>query len=250
MDQEKQHFLNGGEQYARFRPDYPAELAAELARLCEEHELALDVGCGSGQLTRLLSPYFAEVVGSDSSAGQIQHAVKADNIRYVCEAAEQISLVDHSADLLVVAQAAHWFDLDRFYREARRVLKPGGMIALVSYGVPYLEDAANSVFQQGYWQRVHRFWPAERQHVENGYLDLAFPFDPVTLAPLFIRRALNYRQLTGYIQTWSAYKCAAEQQRTEEFEAFFRNLERAWCPDLQQAKTVTWPISVKAGRAN
>ena len=70
-------FLDGGADYARFRPDYPAELARWLAGLCPSRASALDVGCGSGQLTGLLAEHFSHVTGMDPSAGQLVHARQA-----------------------------------------------------------------------------------------------------------------------------------------------------------------------------
>ncbi|TAH41680.1 MAG: class I SAM-dependent methyltransferase, partial [Betaproteobacteria bacterium] len=67
-------FDQGGQAYARFRPEYPPQLAAFLASVAPDARLALDVGCGNGQLTRLLADHFAAVVGLDPSADQIAHA--------------------------------------------------------------------------------------------------------------------------------------------------------------------------------
>lgn len=248
MTRAKQHFNQGGAQYAQFRPDYPPELAHQLSALCYQHQLALDVGCGNGQLTRLLADHFSAVVGTDSSEDQVAHARGCQKVTYRCEPAETISLADNSADLIVVAQAAHWFDLDAFYAQVKRVLKLNGVIALISYGVPYLEDTANSVFQQGYWQQLHHFWPPERRHVENGYLDLEFPFLSIPLKPLFIRRAVNYDQLCGYIRTWSAYSQAEKSQQSHQFDLFFERLKQAWQEDLSNSKSIVWPLSVKAGK--
>ncbi|MCJ2185059.1 class I SAM-dependent methyltransferase [Novosphingobium sp. 1949] len=61
-------FDQGGADYARFRPDYPAALAQELARLAPARRVALDVGCGNGQFTQALGAVFAAVIGIDPTA--------------------------------------------------------------------------------------------------------------------------------------------------------------------------------------
>lgn len=243
-----QHFMQGGEAYQSFRPDYPPELVQRLADCCQQHRLAVDVGCGTGQLSRLLVPHFDQVLGTDVSASQIQQAdqQRQAGLSFACAPCDAIPLADGCADLIVAAQAAHWFELAAFYREARRLASADALIVLLSYGVPYLEDPLNSVFQQGYWQTVHHCWPAQRAAVENGYLELDFPFTPLPLAPGFIRRSLNYHQLEGYIRTWSAFR-QAQQQGDPCFAAFFQQLQRAWQAPLDHNKPLVWPVAVRAG---
>ena len=62
------HFTAGGERYAQFRPHYPAALAKALAALAPAKRIAVDIGCGSGQLTTLLAPHFERVIGVDPSS--------------------------------------------------------------------------------------------------------------------------------------------------------------------------------------
>lgn len=242
----KQYFLDNGERYAEFRPTYPTELASSLASLVTEQELAVDIGCGNGQLTTLLSPHFKHVVGIDSSANQLHHAKPANNVQYLHKTAENIELPNNSADLIVAAQAAHWFDLDVFYSEVRRVSKQNAIIALISYGVPYIPDAVNAVFQKGYWQDIHEFWPPERQHVETGYSDLYFPFTEMTLPNYNYQQTMIVEEFIMYIKTWSAYKVAENAQELEKFNKFFEHLRRAW--KNGESKEVIWPISIKGAR--
>ncbi len=247
MNHKSELFSDIGLDYATYRPTYPDELGQALASLCKNRQKALDVGCGTGQLTEILSRQFAEVVGTDINADQLKHAIQKPNISYCQEGAEQISQADESVDLIVVAQAAHWFDLPRFYKEVQRVTAPDGVIALVSYGVPYIESAANSVFQQGYWQLIHQYWPAKRKHVEEGYLNILFPFTELEFPDLFIHREMPFDAFIGYIKTWSAYKTAQKLNELEQFELFFEKLEQAW-GNRETSKKITWPISVRAGK--
>lgn len=103
---------------------------------------ALDLGCGTGQLSVLLAGEFDRVTATDPSASQIASAGARGNIRYAIGTAEAIDLPPASLDLIVAAQAAHWFDLPAFYAEARRIAAPGAALALVSYGVPRLSGPA------------------------------------------------------------------------------------------------------------
>ncbi|XP_078511490.1 uncharacterized protein LOC144770655 isoform X1 [Lissotriton helveticus] len=96
-------------------------------------ELAVDVGCGTGQSTRILASHFKKVVGMDISEAQIKEAENVEtspNVSYVVAAAEKIPLKDGSVDLTTSSVAAHWFEVDGFLREVDRVLKPNGCLAL------------------------------------------------------------------------------------------------------------------------
>jgi SAM-dependent methyltransferase len=82
-------FEQDGRAYARFRPEYPQRLASFLAAAAPDHRLAVDVGCGNGQLTQLLAPYFDKVVGIDPSADQIANAIPNERIDYRCAPARR-----------------------------------------------------------------------------------------------------------------------------------------------------------------
>jgi len=241
------HFQQGGEAYAQNRPAYPPELAQLLVKSCMKRQLAIDVGCGSGQLSLLLADHFNRVIATDVSADQLAFAQARSNLCYKREAAEVMSAADGSADLIVAAQAAHWFDLTRFYSECRRVGKAGAVIALVSYGVPYIEGALNARFQRFYWQRIATFWPAGRHHVETGYSELPFPFEALPSTELFIHRDWDVDSLLGYLKTWSAYRCAVKEGEGEIFNQFAGELMGFW-GEHDSLKRITWPISVRLGR--
>ncbi|MCB1830324.1 MAG: class I SAM-dependent methyltransferase [Gammaproteobacteria bacterium] len=241
------HFQQGGAAYAQSRPTYPPELAQLLAGYCVGKQLAVDVGCGTGQLSVLLADHFDRVIATDVSADQLAHAQPRPNVVYQCESAERMSAGDGAADLIVAAQAAHWFNLPRFYRECGRVGRPGAVIALVSYGVPYLEGPLNARFQQFYWQQTTRFWPAGRQHVETGYAELPFPFATLPTPGLFIHRDWQLDQLLDYIKTWSACRAARDGGDGEIFDGFFDELIKFWGERCSNQR-ITWPIAMRLGR--
>lgn len=259
-------FDEGGQDYARYRPTYPPALASWLAEQCQQHRLALDVGCGNGQLTSLLSPYFTQVLGLDPSSAQLAQTTSAHNLQYQCAPAEQLPLPDASVDLLCAAQAAHWFDLEAFYREARRVCAPGAVLALVSYGVLEIGDsltaasgadttnnsaALNARLLQFYHQEIGRWWPAERQLVDSGYATLPFPFAELTPAKLAICRELDCAQLLGYIGTWSALRQARSHGQEAWLDAtlqqFGRDMLQLWGDG---PRSIVWPIAMRVGRVH
>ena len=247
MSEAVQHFSSVSADYARHRPSYPSELANALAALASARRRALDVGCGSGQLSRLLAEHFDQVLASDSSAEQIAKAEPHTRIAYRCEPAETLSAAAGSADLITVAQAAHWFDLPAFYDEVRRIAAPGAAIALITYGVMLVEDDIDACFQQFYWHEIQPFWPPERKHVESGYRDLAFPFEPLAMPALAIERDWTLADLLGYLRTWSAVGAARKAGRGDVVQRFEADLIDIW-GDADRRRRVSWPIAVRAGR--
>ena len=101
------------------------------------------------------------------------------HVTYVGNLAEQPALQDRSVDLAVAAQAAHWFDHERFHPEMRRVLRPDGALALWTYGLASISPPIDAVVSHYYENVVGPYWPPERRHVENAYRDLPFPWHEV-----------------------------------------------------------------------
>lgn len=235
------HFLAGGAAYASSRPTYPASLADSLADRCSGSEHALDVGCGSGQLSVLLADRFDFVTATDPSAEQLESAASHPRVIYRNEPAERIGLPDASVDLITAAQAAHWFDLDIFYSEVRRVARPDAVLALVSYGVPTMEGPVGERLHRLYWQDIHSFWPEGRRHVEAGYQSLAFPFREEPLSGLSITREWSMGQLVAYVCTWSAAKRTLAAGQGWIVDNFVRDLGSLW-GGFEQPLTVTWPV--------
>src|SRR5881409_1515584 len=129
MTKFKDHFSGHAVEYAKFRPHYPDELFEYLALISPRHELAWDCATGNGQAAVGLARHFDSVIATDASAQQ------NDPISYRVAPAEASGIDSASVDLILVAQALHWFDIDRFFTEAKRVLKENGVLAISSYNV-------------------------------------------------------------------------------------------------------------------
>ena len=242
----KDHFSQSAASYAAYRPTYPPELVNFLADTAGRNECAWDCGCGSGQLSTLLAERFERVYATDASAKQIANATSHPRVQYACSPAEASGLGDGVADLVVAAQAAHWFDLPAFYREVLRVGRPGSVIALVSYGIVKVDDELDPIIARFYWDVIGTYWPPERKHVEDGYRSLAFPFSEIQAPDLAIRVSWTLSDFIGYVDTWSAVAAMERAIGREPRERFEHELTAAWIPGGQK-RTIRWPLSLRVG---
>lgn len=246
----KDHFSSVASGYATYRPRYGAGLAADLAALCPRHRLAWDAGCGSGQFSALLPAHFETVVATDASAEQIAAATPHPQVAYRAARAEASGLPEGAVDLITVAQAAHWFDLPAFYAECRRVAAPGGVLALIAYENMILPPSLAPLFQHFYKDVLGPFWPADRIHVENGYADLPFPFDPLLVPPQSLEADWGVAETLGYIGTWSAVRALLAAEGDGRLQEFRKTFAAAWDQAVGpgQRLRLNWPVTVRAGR--
>ncbi len=252
----KDHFSTGSPDYAAFRPSYPPALFAWLAGLCEGRERAWDCATGNGQAALELSRHFKQVIATDASAQQIEAAKSFPGVEYRVAAAETSGMENDSVDLITVAQAVHWFDLERFYAEASRVLRPGGVIAVWGYGRLVLPGSLDQALARFYAHTIGPYWPPERALIDDGYRSLAFPFDEILTPGFSIEVSWNLPRLMAYLATWSAVKRYIAAVGTNPLLALETQLASLWCTGrpasehctTDQELALTWPLFLRVGR--
>jgi len=243
----KNYFAAHAGEYRRFRPTYPLRLFEVLAGWSPALRLAWDCGTGNGQAALALAERFERVVATDRSPEQIAQATPHPRIDYRCAPAEGCGLADSSVDLVTVAQAAHWFDLERFYAEVRRVARPRAVIALWCYTLPQIDPAIDSLIERFYVDVVGPYWPRERVHVEREYRDLPFPFEEIALPRLAIETEWNLAELLGYVDTWSPVRIFREQRRADPLDELVDPVTRAW-GEPTRVRWVCFPLRFRVGR--
>ena len=242
----RDHFSGVAEDYATFRPQYPAALFSALAEAARRRDVVWDCATGSGQAAVGLAAHFARVVGTDGSAAQLAAARSHARVRYLCALAEVCPLAAGGVDLVSAAQALHWFDIARFFAEVRRVLAPGGIVAAWCYGLAEISPAIDEPLRRFYTDTVGPYWPPQRQLVETGYRTVAFPFTEIVLPPFVIEQDLTLDAFVGYVRTWSATQRYTAARGRDPIPDLVRALASAWG---SAARRVRWPLSVRAGRA-
>jgi SAM-dependent methyltransferase len=233
--------------YAAFRPRYPASLFEHLAGVAPGRRTAWDCATGSGQAALGLAEHFEAVWATDASAAQLAAALAHPRVQYRVARAEASGLPDGSIDLLTVAQAVHWFDLPKFYAEARRVLVRRGVLAVWTYNLMEIDPAIDALVFTFYKETVGAYWPPERSLVEDGYARLEFPFEAVALPPSNMEGRFDLKELAGYIRTWSAVQGYQKAHAVDPVTSFLEELKPHWGPP-ETRRTVRWPLAVRAGR--
>lgn len=242
------HFSRVASAYAECRPRYPVELFSYLSELPRRHELAWDCAAGSGQATLPLTRWFTRVLATDLSGAMLERAPPHPKVTYQVSPAEQSGLSAASTDLVTVAQALHWLDLDTFYAEVDRVLVPGGVLAVWSYaGQVVSDDALDAILGRFYREVVGPYWPEERRHVEAGYRTLPFPYSEIGTPVLNMEEHWTLSQLLGYLGTWSATQRFREVQGHDPVARLADRLADGW-GDPASTRLVRWPLSLRVGR--
>ena len=241
------HFSTRAPGYAAFRPTYPDTLFAWLAEQAPGRDVAWDCGTGSGQAVPGLASQFARVVATDASAAQVAEARPIPNVEFRVAPAEASGLPDRSADLITVAQALHWFDLDRFYSEVRRVGRPGALLACWMYNLMRIDESIDRVVDRFYTDVVGPWWPGNRKLIDSNYRDIAFPFPRVPVRDFAMTAEWDFGHLVGYLRTWSAVTRFVRDQGRDPIELVEGDLLSAW-GDPERVRPVRWPLVVLAGR--
>ena len=216
-------------QYATFRPRYPPALFEWLASVVAGHERVWDCACGNGQASVDLARHFQEVHATDLSAEQIAHAQGHPRVHYRVGLAEASGLAENFVDLVTVAQALHWFELDRFFQEARRVARAGAVLAVWCYGVCEIPAArGNAELQQYYSDIVGPYWMPERHLVEAGYSTLPFPSPEIQTPAFTMQLDWSLEQLLGYVSSWSASARYIKERGEDPVPALRSALQLHW----------------------
>lgn len=256
--------------YAAARPTYPLQLYNFLFDFHGRSprarwDTALDLGCGTGQATFALTPY-KRIIGADPSPRMIAqasalladpgasnaplppdvdvatvHAMK-DRVSFVQSKAEELGwLEDGSVDMVVAAQAAHWFDWTRLWPEVARIVRPGGSLAIWGYSEFRLANHPSCTplihaYAQGFdprmslgphWERPGRTIvddhlqpiPDPRDVCEAGtwetcervyFVGAHYPHLPDP-RPVLLRKRTTWGGVLSYLRTFSALHAFHEQ---------------------------------------
>lgn len=241
----KDNFSLQSDNYAKYRPGYPLDFFNFLNSIIPSKKKAWDCGTGNGQVAFELAKTFESVFATDISQSQLDNAVRAANITYSIQPAEQTSFEDHQFDLIVIAQAIHWFDFEKFYAEARRVAKEDAFIFVIGYGRPAISPQIDAVITAFYTDVIGKYWDKERRYIDEHYQTIPFPFKTEIKPPLFENKLQwDFEHVIGYLNTWSAVKHFIKQNGFNPVDALQTEIHRHW--DNVPTREVKFPLLMRA----
>ena len=213
--------------YAKFRPVYSKEVLKIITEYMKgegnpSFNTALDVACGSGQSTFLLCETFQQVTGVDVSNTQIQQASSRkessgySNVQFIVGDAHSLPIEPSSVDLLTCAMGWHWLDPETFYTEAKRVLKPGGCLAVYGHGVKVQDnDKVKKAFKMFIDELFeYECYTEQNLHVLNNYQAVQLPFDRVKRVEFQFSQETTFEKLLGFFSSVSMYQTYCEKYPT------------------------------------
>ncbi|XP_078152133.1 uncharacterized protein LOC144547379 [Carex rostrata] len=235
------------EQYAQRRPKYPKEWFSMLASLTPEHKVAWDAGTGSGQAALGIAELYDQVIATDVSAAQLEHAAPHPKVCYLhtpisTSEDEFVAMLggDNSIDLIISATAVHWFDLPFFYSVVNRVLKkPHGIIAVWTYcyDIAILKNSMKMVFEAVLPYRDPRTF-----HAYEKYKKLPFPFESVGYgsegSPMELDMGfeMTFDEFIESLKTGSPFVKAEEQGVELLSDEILKEMKREWGDSTRSRK--------------
>lgn len=231
--------------YARYRPVYPPEVFEYIFALTDERQLAWDAGTGNGQMALELAKKFDKVYATDISSQQLSYAALGDNITYAHEAAEKCSLADASANLVTVAQALHWFRHNDFFKELKRVLKPGGVFVASTYNLFETGTEIDSLIHHFYTEVIGSYWHPERRFVDTGYKNIEMPLKEIKAPDYTMSCHWTFDELMGYLNTWSAVKTFIELNDYNPVDELATAIRPYWKYDSLK---INFPLTLRVGK--
>lgn len=158
--------------------------------------------------------------------------------------AEASGLDSASVDLITVAQALHWFEIDRFFAEAARVLKPGAVLSFWCYGHSQVNPACDEIIRNVFAE-VEPYWPPERLIVEGRYESIASPLPEISPEQFSMQASWTVDDALDYMRTWSATRRYIAARDADPTVIYADALRRAWG---SERRTVNWPITLRVCR--
>ncbi len=208
--------------YDRYRPSYSACCLDWLGASAGAVRRLADVASGTGILTRQLRRAFpgALVFGVEAGRGMLEAAAarRTPDLHWLGARAEALPLAEGAVDLVTAGQAVHWFDRERFYAECGRVLRPGGMLAILNN---------NRIGESPVAETFETALEAVSPGYRRGYrtIDTQGELDSIPAARHVTRRSFawswdrTFGEFLGYVRSMSHFRAALRFHAEEEILA-------------------------------
>ena len=241
----KDNFSTQAAMYAQFRPRYTENIFKPIVDICVEKNTVWDCATGNGQAAVILAQHFKKVFATDLSQKQIGNAMPTENITYSVVSAESAQFDKNSLDLIVVAQAVHWFNFEKFYAHANAFLKKDGIIALVGYGIHSVNAKIDAIVNNFYAQTIGAYWDSERKHIEQHYTKITFPFNEIKIPETQMHFDISFESFIGYLNSWSAVQHFKNKNNYNPVELIEKSVKNIWGESLRE---ISFPVFYRVGK--
>ncbi|MBK6265379.1 class I SAM-dependent methyltransferase [Marivirga sp. S37H4] len=242
----KDNFSSQSDKYMKFRPTYPLDFFNYLNSVVTNKQNAWDCGTGNGQIAFELAKTFNNVFATDISQTQIDNALQANNIKYSVQPAEKTNFDNQKFDLTVVAQAVHWFDFEKFYKEVKRTSKTNALLCIVGYGRIEISSQIDDIIKDFYTNVIGKYWDKERKYIDENYETIPFPFEEIQSPKFENKHQWTLEHLIGYLNTWSAVKHFIKKNGYNPIDELEGKLKQQW--NSERIKEVNFPILLRIGK--
>jgi len=244
----KDNFSSSSDNYAKYRPTYPVAFYNYLNNIVAQKENVWDCGTGTGQVAFELAKTFKNVYATDISQSQLDNALEANNIQYSIQPAESTNFYANLFDVIIVAQAIHWFGFDAFYSEVRRTAKEDALICILGYERLKISEEIDTIISDFYYNTIGSYWDKERKYIDESYETIPFPFEEIETPSFSNKLKWTLDDLIGYLNTWSAVKRFIKKNNYNPVDILFSQIEPIW--EESASREVTFPILLRIGRVN
>jgi SAM-dependent methyltransferase len=150
-------------------------------------------------------------------------------------------------DLAGAAAAAHWFDPPRFAAEVRRVVRPGGVLAVWTYHPARVSPPFDGLLHRYYYDFLKPWFAPETDHVDAAYETLALPGTPFPVPAFDLEVRWDFAQLRAFLSSFSGAQAYARERGEDPVETILAELVALWGDPASQ-HTLRWPLSLRAVR--
>jgi ubiquinone/menaquinone biosynthesis C-methylase UbiE len=213
-----------------------------------DNDLAWDCACGTGQATSELAKIFKNVVATDIDSNQLSSCLQLNNVNYEQCGEFNAFLKDESVDFISVATGIHWLDTAKFYKEADRVLKKGGVLGVWGYTGVNVHPDIDPVFKAIVEEYLMPFYPESIKIALNGYVDVKLPFEAIKSTNYEVEKVWDFTEFKNYILSFTAMQNYKALIGKCGFYRFEDQLLDAWGGDKTIKKTLKWEVITKFSR--
>ena len=239
-DHPTRRFHDRAEDYARYRPGYPADAVDALLQRLRTGCTVADVGAGTGILSRLLAERGAHVLAVEPNSSMRAAATPHANVQWSEGTAEETGLPDASVDLVTMAQAFHWVDVRAAPREFARILRPQGRLAIL-----WNRRSREDPFTLGYRRVLENMdaeAPAERSQFDPAMVTAADGFHDLRKLELYNVQRLTEVELLGRARSTSTVPLTGP--RAERILALLRDLHARYREDANGTAKMVYRTEV------